>query len=153
MNARTVTRESVPIRLALRGAVLAAAVVGGMGPPIAAQDDPDMFRIINDYPVEENPGWHEDVQGVTHDDSHWFITQTTSLWKIPVSHDLAVDASDNPDTRSTTLLLVPDLLLNGYDHFGDPACHRERTAPRPRSGRPASSAPLRHHLPGCRRWH
>lgn len=84
------------------------------------------FLYLGEYPANANPGWHEDVQGVTHDTTHWFITQANddnpseqALWKIPVGHDLA---SVDPNDVGVTRLLISDvqeLAQEGYWHFGD----------------------------------
>jgi hypothetical protein len=88
--------------------------------PGGAEPYESYFMYLGDYPDEANPGWHENVQGLDHDDSHWFITQTEKLWKIPVTHDLARPASTNPDTRLVTIQQIADLASAGCDHLGDP---------------------------------
>lgn len=84
----------------------------------------EYYRYLGDYPKNANPGWHEDVQGVTHDDNYWFITQSDTgeadeqvLWKVPVGHDLKVNARSNPNTITREIRSYPQ--LNGYNHFGD----------------------------------
>jgi hypothetical protein len=57
------------------------------------------FLYLGQYPSDANPGWHQDVQGISHDSNHWFISQTGKLWKIPVDHNLSLDAFDHPDTQ------------------------------------------------------
>ncbi len=78
------------------------------------------FMYLGNYPDEANPGWHENVQGLAHDEAYWYITQTQAVWKIPVSHPLGVKASANPDTRLVTLAQIGDLATAGCNHFGDP---------------------------------
>lgn len=84
----------------------------------------EYYRYLGSYPQNANPGWHEDVQGVTHDDENWFITQSDTgeadeqvLWKIPVGHDLKINATSNPNTITREIRSYPQ--LNGYNHFGD----------------------------------
>lgn len=78
------------------------------------------YLYLGNYPSEANPGWHENVQGLTHDRDNWFITQTKDLWKIPVTHDLdSVSPTDRGVTR-IGLGSVPELVNAGYNHFGDP---------------------------------
>lgn len=85
------------------------------------------YRFIGDYPSDVNPGWHEDVQGVAHDESNWFITQahvteTTekALWKIPVTYDLAEEVfPGTPGVQRRLIRDIPVLYNAGYTHFGD----------------------------------
>lgn len=83
----------------------------------------EYYRYLGNYPEDANPGWHEDVQGVTHDDDYWFITQSDTgeadeqvLWKIPVGHDLR-QATGNSEITKREIRSYPQ--LNGYNHFGD----------------------------------
>lgn len=84
----------------------------------------EYYRYLGNHPQNAKPGWHEDVQGVTHDDNYWFITQSDTgeadeqvLWKIPVGHNLKVNARSNPNTITREIRSYPQ--LNGYNHFGD----------------------------------
>lgn len=81
------------------------------------------FYYLGNHPTNASAGWHEDVQGITHDDDYWYITQSDTeeadeqvLWKIPVEHNLRVSASNNPKTKKIVLNTVPQ--LKGYNHFG-----------------------------------
>lgn len=72
---------------------------------------------INAYPQEQNTGWHENVQGITHDGSHWFITQTERLWRIPFTHDLNTPASS---ATGVSIRHMNDFQeLSSHGHFGD----------------------------------
>jgi hypothetical protein len=76
------------------------------------------YLYLGNYPSHKQTGWHEDVQGVTHDDDHWFITQTEILWKIPVTHDLNREVS--PNTPGVKRVSIEDFpALSDYNHFGD----------------------------------
>lgn len=57
--------------------------------------------------------WSNEVQGLAHDDSNWFITQPKRLWKIPLTSDL------NSDTPVDSISVSMPEALAGYDHFGD----------------------------------
>lgn len=74
-----------------------------------------------DYPSLANPGWHEEAQGITHDDGNWFVTQKEALWKIAVNLDLAGPGTPNvtPGLYRINLGDVPELANEGYNHFGD----------------------------------
>jgi hypothetical protein len=66
--------------------------------------------------------WLDDLQGVAHDDDHWFFTTIGLLWKIPVSFDL-VDVFDydifNLPEGIQVVGIPQELRDLGYDHFGD----------------------------------
>ena len=42
------------------------------------------FDYIGTYPSDSNPGFHQDVQGVTNDGANWYFTQELDVWKVPV---------------------------------------------------------------------
>ena len=46
------------------------------------------LRFIGDFPHVRKSGWSERLQGVTHDDDHWYFSQTNYIWKIPVTKSL-----------------------------------------------------------------
>ncbi len=100
------------------------------------------YLYIDEYPKEESPGYHEDVQGLTHDGNNWFITQSDaddsdqeerSLWKIPMTIDLNNVSDHTPyvppseydylvsfkDVHVIYLDNIPDLANQSYNHFGD----------------------------------
>src|SRR5215211_2960266 len=63
--------------------------------------------------------WTGECQGVTHDRNHWFITQKGAVWRVPVEKDLRDHLQNGVDgVRRRTIPLA------GYDHFGDPDCHK-----------------------------
>ena len=71
---------------------------------------------LGNYPNGKETLWSNKCQGVTHDTTHWYITQTLQIWKIPVSTDLEF-SKKAPGTQ--VLLLPPELQKVSYDHFGD----------------------------------
>lgn len=75
------------------------------------------FQFLSDYPKNRNNGWHSNVQGATHDDDYWYITQQYRLWKFPISHDLneSVDGGE----PGVSYVDLDELGLSRYDHFGD----------------------------------
>jgi len=75
------------------------------------------FSYINNYPYDKRPGWHPNCQGITHDESHWFITRDAKMFRIPETHDLSLHVNSNPDVVELSITDVSD--LSGYNHFGD----------------------------------
>lgn len=75
----------------------------------------------NPYPLGETD-WSNDVQGVAHDDDHWYITNTEVFWKVPVGQDLATFTTTTLGVERREFSDYPDLA--GYDHFGDPDVFR-----------------------------
>ena len=64
-----------------------------------------------DYPRDRESGWSHHLNGVTHDEKSWYITQQHRLWKFPVEWDLnnSISGTAFPSTGIPT----------GHDHFGD----------------------------------
>jgi hypothetical protein len=103
---------------------------------------------INDYPKNRNNGWHEELNGVTHDDENWYISQKGRLWRFPVRHDLnaQIDTDRLPD--GVAYYDIDDLAseagaeslgLGLYDHFGGIDYYRNRVyVPLERVGWPFS---------------
>lgn len=96
-----------------------ALAAGAVASPLRAEQPYESYyRYLGEYPAEANPGFHEDVQGVTHDLNNWFITQTATVWKIPVSNSLIEVSGSDSGVLVRTFLNYP-ALLGVYDHFGD----------------------------------
>ena len=93
--------------------VLSACLPSATGQPFYEA----YYLYLDNYPSHRNTGWHENVQGIAHDDNHWFITQTDTIWKIPVGHDLNVSPSGAPGVVQRTLGDYP--ALSAYNHLGD----------------------------------
>jgi hypothetical protein len=104
---------------------------------------------LNETPDDKEPGWHDRVQGITHDESAWYISQNVSawekvpflddgdrprLWRIPVWLNLANDVKcgkigvqcryfhqdrDLEFNVGGVDTSVRDLFNEGYSHFGD----------------------------------
>ena len=77
------------------------------------------FKHIADYPSDRETGWSEELQGVTHDDNNWFITQRDRLWKMHVTVDLN-SAIDGPDANRGIFNVPIPPELKPYNHMGDP---------------------------------
>ncbi len=72
---------------------------------------------VGQHPKARKIDWSDEAQGIAHDRDHWHITQKGSLWKIPVSVDLANARRNTPGVKVIDLKNIP--ALHGYDHFGD----------------------------------
>jgi hypothetical protein len=46
---------------------------------------PVSSTFLGDYPQNREPGWSEECQGVTHDRSHWFITESCGSSRCPMT--------------------------------------------------------------------
>ncbi len=91
--------EAFPDR-GLRGLIASLSWPARLQPP---------RRMPADYPRDATPGWTQNLNGVAVDDTHWYITQVSSLHKVPLSHDLGTSIEGFP--------IEP--LPEGFDHFGD----------------------------------
>jgi len=82
-------------------------------------------KYIGNYPRHKAPGWDSNVQGITHDQTHWYISQTTKLWRIPATQDLAKKVSCGKNgiscrkLSSTALSKPQSSNIAGFNHFGD----------------------------------
>jgi len=78
------------------------------------------YKYLGEYPTERDNGWSENLQGVTNDGINWFFTQTNTLWKFPVKHDLNTKVTKaNPSKGILKVGIPPDLAKEHYNHFGD----------------------------------
>lgn len=81
---------------------------------------PDRVEYLGNHPHDSSTGWSDNLQGVTHDEQHWYITQQDRLWKFPVGHDLAAEIDEDDPGRGITSVGIPEALQDQhYDHFGD----------------------------------
>jgi hypothetical protein len=100
-----------PFALAVLVAMLAVLLVGvTSATPAHATACPDI-QFIGDYPGQTDLNWSENVQGIAHDDTYWFVTNKDHLHRIPLGADLRHD----PSFDSTSRVGLPP----GYNHFGD----------------------------------
>jgi hypothetical protein len=81
---------------------------------------------LGDYPPDHTGifafgrDWTNNIQGVAHDEGHWFFTNETVILKFPVGFDLktAGDLEDLPaSVGRARITQIP--ALQGYDHIGD----------------------------------
>jgi hypothetical protein len=72
---------------------------------------------LGDYPDDFEGDWTPDVQGLTHDETHWYLTQTLKIYRIPVGRDFSQDHALQPGVTTRNRDSYPDLAA--YDHFGD----------------------------------
>lgn len=76
---------------------------------------PEYYMYLGNSPGGYRYNWTENIQGVAHDKDNWFFTQSTKLWKIPVTEYLADENMYGMETRTLEELGLPE----PYDHFGD----------------------------------
>jgi hypothetical protein len=93
------------------------------GPALADPVCPPV-DFLRDYPKDEELPWSENVQGVAHDDGHWFFSQQGSLLKLPTNFPLHQDPDfeDSPNGELRRELdddAYEDLSDAGINHFGD----------------------------------
>lgn len=101
----------LPVLLALWGSALPAGAQVGYEA---------CYRFLGDDPSEREAAWAEDAQGITHDDGHWFLTQTMTVWKVPVSQDLGTVTASSPGVVKRHVIDYPELVAVSATHFGDP---------------------------------
>ncbi len=97
-------------------------VLAAVFTPTARAQNYESYQLyMGGFPQQET-NWSNDVQGVTHDDNNWFITNTHDIWKVPVERDLR---SISPGVSGVIRKSISDYpQLAGYDHFGDPDVYR-----------------------------
>lgn len=70
------------------------------------------------FPVNRANKMSQDLNGLAHDSQNWFFTQSGSLWKVPVSFNLA--SIDKLQPEGSKMVEIPPLLQRrGYNRFGD----------------------------------
>ena len=72
------------------------------------------YNYLGNYPSEREYFMSTELQGVAHDDDHWYFTQKQTFWKIPVENPLN---SNSCWTQTRGLGDIPE--LNWADHLGD----------------------------------
>ena len=70
---------------------------------------------LGNFPYDAQTDWSEELQGVTHDESHWFFTQKNRLLKFQATTDLR----SNRNKALNHVGIPRELTSLGYDHFGD----------------------------------
>lgn len=97
--------------------VLCLLISAALAASLAAAQPEGFYLYLGNHPTEAGPGWHGNAQGLAHDDTHWFITQASAIWKVPVTHNLAAATLGAPGVRRRALSDYP--ALSRYNHFGD----------------------------------
>lgn len=112
-------KESLIFALSLAlGLMGMSATATADGPEPQSQEYESYFNYISTRPTEAETKYAENVQGITHDNSNWFISQEWGLWKIPVSLDLAATfGCGDYGVVCGNLSSVSE--ISAYDHVGD----------------------------------
>lgn len=79
---------------------------------------------LGNFPSDKEADWTDDIQGIGHDEGHWYITQRRLLYRVPVGQSLNGNLKDKPNVQRRHLHDIPDLAALGYDHFGDISVYR-----------------------------
>ena len=79
--------------------------------PVGAPPFPS-FSKSAEYPFDMGRSWTNDLQGVTHDASNWYMTNTEHIFKIPVNRAIG---GSNP----ISIYRGMPSQLSGYEHLGD----------------------------------
>ena len=77
------------------------------------------YNFTHRYPTDSGGAWtnySEELQGITHDQNNWFISQVWALWKIPVYVDVF---SPSPACGVNGVLCADLGPIGGYNHIGD----------------------------------
>ena len=73
-----------------------------------------------DFPSDRSFSWSEEVQGITHDEHNWYISQQNALWRIPAELNLNLSFSGAEKSLGIDRIQIPaPLLAQGYYHMGD----------------------------------
>jgi len=73
-----------------------------------------------DFPSDRSFSWSDEVQGITHDEQNWFISQINGLWRIPADLNLNTSFSGREKSLGVARVEIPaDLRAQGYYHMGD----------------------------------
>ena len=105
--------------------VLATAALLTCGVTAPAQPFYSSYYLyLGDHPSSRSPGFHKNVQGIAHDNDHWYISQARKIWRIPVSHNL--DSVSASDPGVSVLSITSHPVLGAYNHIGDIVCYTHR---------------------------
>jgi hypothetical protein len=91
------------------------------------------YTYLKDYPRDRQTDWSGSLQGVAHDDDHWYFTQALEdgergyLMKFPMAYDLTRGVPsgatgygmERGGVRCISKASIPGNPLGGWWHFGD----------------------------------
>lgn len=89
-----------------------------------ATDPNPIATYLGNYPSDHVNVWSDSLQGIGHDQSNWFFTQTKQLWKFPVGFDLNRIVKNPLPAGVKRASISKSLKDKGYDHFGDLVHHK-----------------------------
>ena len=79
-------------------------------------DWPDAYSFAGNHPRDRENTWSNEAQGISNDNLNWFVSQKSTIWKIPLSRNLGSNFSKSNHTYAD----IPKYLSQlGYNHFGD----------------------------------
>jgi hypothetical protein len=111
------SRRAAAAALALLGLSLAAPERTGAQELNPFPTDEAYLRYLGNNPSGVDADWTTDIEGISHDDTHWYLTQLNILYQVPLSQRLGGDIKDPDGRYRIQLYNVPELA--GFKHFGD----------------------------------
>jgi hypothetical protein len=97
---------------------VAAAAIAALAPRVAgAETDAELYtRYLGNAPSGFETDWSDGFNGITHDDSHWYLSQSKYLYRAPLARSLDRDLK----RTGAPYIRLEDLPpLENYGHFGD----------------------------------
>lgn len=70
------------------------------------------FAVAGEFPSDSAPGYTDNIQGVTHDAANWYMTNTGTLYKMPVGRNLSQSGA------ASIARGIPSQ-ISAYNHLGD----------------------------------
>lgn len=98
---------------------IAAALVVGYTPlgAIGQNGYESYCRFLGDYPSQLEDVYTHELQGIAHDDTHWYLIQVDAVWRVPRTMDLNdVNVFDPGVSIRDSDNLGP---VSGVNHLGD----------------------------------
>jgi hypothetical protein len=106
----------------LRGlTIYVALILSAFVNSVSGQGYESHFLHLGAHPWDDETDWSESLQGIDHDDAHWYVARTGEILKIPVHYNLLTVTRQDPGVITATFGDTP---LVGYSHFGDPDVYR-----------------------------
>lgn len=107
--------------------MLIAACLASMSPVAVPTVWADAFQAhcqyLGDAPSGET-AWSENVTGIAHDDTHWYLAQRQALWRVPAHVNLGSVGASTPGVTMRSVFPEIELDSSYTWEFGDPCVYR-----------------------------